>query len=100
MKFFEAAEAIEATIPYNEPPYWYYPVSQSRGAALYRAGRYAEARDAFMKALIAAPNNGWALWGLAKTHRRLGNRSEAIAAEVSFDKVWMGDRAWLRMDRL
>jgi len=100
VKLFEQAEAIEATVPYNEPPYWYYPVAQTRGAALYQAGRYADARDAFMKALIRAPNDGWALWGLAQTERKLGNRTEALATEKALDKVWMGDRSWLRMDRL
>ena len=98
--FYEQAEAIEATVPYSEPAYWYYPVAQSRGAALYQAGRYAEARDAFMKALFAAPNNGWALWGLAQAQRKLGNRAEALAAEKALDKAWLGERGWLRMDRL
>jgi tetratricopeptide (TPR) repeat protein len=98
--FYERAEAIEATIPYSEPAYWYYPIAQSRGAALYRAGRYREARDAFMKALFAAPDNGWALWGLAQTQRKLGNRVEALAAEKALDKAWLGERGWLRMDRL
>jgi tetratricopeptide (TPR) repeat protein len=97
---FAQAEAIEATVPYNEPPYWYYPVAQSRGAALFQAGRYDEARDAFMKALVKAPNNGWALWGLVRTQRMLGNRLEAVAAERALDRVWTGDRSWLRMERL
>jgi tetratricopeptide (TPR) repeat protein len=100
IKLFDEAEAIEATIPYNEPPYWYYPVAQSRGAALYQAGRFAEARDAFMKALVRAPNDGWALWGLAQTQRKIGNRAEALAAERAFERTWMGERGWLRMDRL
>jgi tetratricopeptide (TPR) repeat protein len=100
IKLFEEAEAIEATIPYNEPPYWYYPVAQSRGAALYQAGRFAEARDAFMIALVRAPNDGWALWGLAQTQRKIGHRAEALAAERAFERTWMGERGWLRMDRL
>ena len=29
----------EDTIPYMEPPYWYYPVRQSLGAALLKSGR-------------------------------------------------------------
>ncbi|MGX7953004.1 tetratricopeptide repeat protein [Tsuneonella sp. HG249] len=100
IELLEKAEAIEATIPYNEPPYWYYPVAQTRGGALYQAGRYAQAREAFMKALIRAPNDSWALWGLAQTERKLGNRAEAMATERAFEKVWMGDRSWLRMERL
>ena len=34
-----------------EPPYWYYPVRQSLGAALLAAGRVAEAEVAFRAAL-------------------------------------------------
>jgi tetratricopeptide (TPR) repeat protein len=100
VKLYEQAEAIEATVPYSEPAYWYYPVAQSRGAALYQAGRYGEARDAFMKALFAAPNNAWALWGLSQAQRKLGNRVEALAAEMAFARIWQGEREWLRMDRL
>jgi tetratricopeptide (TPR) repeat protein len=100
IRLFEKAETIEAMIPYNEPPYWYYPVAQSRGAALYQAGRFSEARDAFMKALVRAPNDGWALWGLARTQHRLGNRVDALAAERAFERTWIGDRGWLRMNRL
>lgn len=100
VKLFEQAEAIEATVPYSEPAYWYYPVAQSRGAALFEAGRYDEARGAFMRALIKAPNSGWALWGLARTQRKLGNGLEALAAERALEKVWAGDRSWLRMNRL
>ena len=100
VKFYEQAEAIEASVPYSEPAYWYYPVAQSRGAALYQAGRYAEARDAFMKALFAAPNNGWALWGLAQAQRKLDNPLEAKAAEQALAKAWQGEPGWLRMDRL
>lgn len=98
--FFEQAEAIERTIPYTEPPFWYYPIAQSRGAALYQAGRHREARDAFMKALAEAPNSGWALYGLEMTQRKLGNALEARATRAAFDRVWRGDRAWLRMNRL
>ncbi len=99
-RIFEQAEAIEATIPCNEPPYWYYPVAQSRGAALYAAGRYREAKAAFMKALIAAPNDGWALYGLEQTERKRGDRPAALATRKAFERVWRGDDSWLRMDRL
>lgn len=97
---YEAAEKIEATIPYNEPPYWYYPVAQSRGAALYRMGDYDGAVAAFRKALFVAPNNGWALYGLAKAEAKAGNRLEAAAAKAKLDEVWQGDRKWLDMKRL
>ncbi|MEP5938620.1 MAG: tetratricopeptide repeat protein [Erythrobacter sp.] len=97
---YEQAQAIEATIPYNEPPYWYYPISQSLGASLYRAGRYRDALGAFREALFKAPNNGWALYGLAKTERKLGNIREARAAEAALEAVWMGEAGWLDLERL
>ena len=71
-----------------------------RAEILVSTGRYDAARDAFMKALVAAPNNGWALWGLARAERRLGNRVAALAAERALERTWMGEDDWLRMDRL
>ena len=69
---YSSAKEIEATIPYSEPPYWYYPVAQSLGAALFKAGLYKEAQAAFRAALFKAPNNGWALYGLAQAEAKLG----------------------------
>jgi tetratricopeptide (TPR) repeat protein len=100
VRLYREAITIEDRIPYMEPPYWYYPVHQSLGAALYRAGQFAEARDAFMAALVRSPNNGWALYGLAKTERALGRKQQAAAARASLKRAWLGDPKWLRMDRL
>lgn len=100
VRLYREAAAVERKIPYMEPPYWYYPVHQSLGAALYRSGRYREARDAFRTALQQSPNNGWVLYGLAESERRLGHRVEAAAADMARRKAWSGNPAWLRMDRL
>lgn len=100
VRYFELAESIEATIPYSEPPFWYYPVAQSRGAALYKLGRHDEAIVAFRKALFEAPNNGWALYGLSKARAAAGHRLEARAAKSRLDEIWQGETAWLSMDRL
>jgi len=97
---FRAAVAVEDKIAYMEPPWWYYPVNQSLGAALYRAGKYDEARQAFMAALAKFPNNGWALYGLAASEQKLGRRAQAAAAMAALDRAWMGDPKWLRMERI
>ena len=97
---YRQAIAVEDRIPYMEPPYWYYPVSQSLGGALFRAGKYDEAREAFTAALAKYPNNGWALYGLASTERRLGRPAQAAAAQAALNRAWMGDAKWLRMERL
>lgn len=97
---YRKAQAIEGTIPYQEPPYWYYPVGQSLGAALLAGGKAAEARDAFHQALLVAPGNGWALWGLAQSEAALGHKLEARAAEAALGRAWLGDRRLLTLDRL
>ena len=90
-RLYREAIAIEDKITYMEPPWWYYPVHQSLGAALYRAGKYGEARDAFTKALAQSPNNGWVLYGLAESEQALGNRPQAAAARAALRKTWTGN---------
>jgi tetratricopeptide (TPR) repeat protein len=99
-RLYREGARIEQSIPYMEPPYWYYPVHQSLGATLYRSGRYREARDAFETALSQSPNNGWVLYGLSASERALGRRAEASMADAALKKAWSGDPSWLRMDRL
>ncbi len=97
---FREAAAIEARIPYQEPAYWYYPVRQSLGAALFLAGDYSEASQAFRAALVQTPNNGWILYGLSRSEAAQGHQLEAAAAKRAFSKAWLGDKSWLRMARL
>ena len=99
-RLYREAAVVEDAIPYMEPPFWYYPVRQSLGAALYRDGKHDEARDAFRAALAQYPGNAWALYGLTLTERKLGHKLEAAAAEQAFRRAWFGNSNWLRMDRL
>ena len=98
--FYRTAIALEGTLPYQEPSYWSYPVRQSLGAAQFLAGRYEEASRTFREALVQAPHNGWALYGLARSEEARGNRLEAAAARKAFARAWLGKRGWLRMERL
>ena len=98
--FYRQAIEIETGLPYQEPTYWYFPVRQSLGAALFKAKRYAEASDAFRAALMQSPNNGWALYGLGQSEAAQGRKLEAAAANRALSKAWLGNARWLRMDRL
>jgi tetratricopeptide (TPR) repeat protein len=100
VRHYREAAAAEARIPYTEPSWWYYPVNQSLGAALMRAGRPAEASEAFRQALIQTPNNGWALYGLAESETAQGHAMDAAAARRALNEVWLGDPAWLKLERL
>lgn len=97
---YRQAIAIEDRLNYYEPPWWYYPVRQSLGAALYRAGDMAGARQAFTEALAKTPNNGWALFGLAAAQTAAGDRLGAAATRAALSRAWMGNPAWLKIDRL
>jgi len=97
---FRQALSIEDRISYMEPPWWYFPVNQSLGAALYRAGNYGEAQQAFTAALAKYPGNGWARCGLAAAEQKLGRGAQAAAATAALNRAWMGDPKWLRMERL
>ena len=100
VKELELAVAIQDTLPYMEPPYWYYPVRQTLGAVLELKGEHQRARDAFRESLVKTPNNGWALYGLAQTYARQGLAKEARVVEQRLERAWLGDRAQLDLVRL
>jgi tetratricopeptide (TPR) repeat protein len=85
---FREAARIEDTGIYFEPPKWYYPVRHSLGAALMKAGRYAEAERVYREDLRRFPNNGWSLFGLAAALRAQGKESEAARVEAQFRTAW------------
>lgn len=98
-RFTEAA-ALQDTLPYTEPPYWYYPVRQSLGAALLKAGRLDEAEEQFRLALRRAPNNGWSHYGLAELAKARGDGDAVRRAEADLAKTWIGERHLLQLTNL
>ena len=62
--FVKAADA-ERALGYREPPNYIRPVGETRGDALMRAGRYADAKAAYEAALVERPNSGYPLFGIA-----------------------------------
>jgi hypothetical protein len=85
---FRQALAIEDKGLYFEPPKWYYPIRQSLGAALLKAGRNAEAEQVYRDDLKRFPENGWSLYGLAAALRAQGKSAEASAVEKRFATAW------------
>jgi tetratricopeptide (TPR) repeat protein len=96
---FQQAATIQDSLPYMEPPFWYYPVKQSLGAALLQAGKTEQAQRTFRQSLEEVPNNGWALYGLMQAQKAQG---DAAAAETRarLDATWLGDLAQLDLARL
>jgi len=84
----ERGVAAQDALPYMEPPYWYYPVRQSLGAALLKARRFTEAEAVFREDLLDLPRNGWGLFGLAESLRRQGKVGEAENVSREFEAAW------------
>ncbi|MFD2190837.1 hypothetical protein [Pistricoccus aurantiacus] len=95
----QEAIALEDSIAYMEPPYWYYPVRQTLAAVQLQDGRAQQAIATFQQALKKQPRNGWALWGLLQAQQQTGDAS-ARQTEREFRQVWLGDNASLALDRL
>ncbi len=90
IKAYQEAVDLQDALPYTEPPYWYYPVRQSLGAAQLRAGRLDAAEQTFRTSLARTPANGWALRGLVEVYRQRGDTAALAATQQRFDTTWLG----------
>lgn len=89
---FDRAVRLEDALVYNEPTDWAIPARHSLGAALLKAGRYAEAETVYWDDLEHNPENGWALHGLAQA---LDGQKKADQAQQVRERF---ARAWARAD--
>jgi tetratricopeptide (TPR) repeat protein len=83
-------EAIKAedVLKYDEPPGWILPVRHSLGATLLNAGRFGAAEEVYREDLKRLPENGWSLFGLARSLKLQNKGAEADEVEKRFKKVW------------
>lgn len=100
IELWKKAAEIEDTIPYMEPPYWYYPVRQSLGAALLKTGHPDEAEKEFNAALERSRGSAWALYGLQQAAKAKGDAATESKAAEQFSKAWQGDASFLNLGRL
>ncbi len=84
----DRAVRMEDSLLYNEPPDWYFPVRHVLGAVLLEAGRPAEAEVVYWEDLRRNPDNGYALFGLAKALKARGDDSTRAEIERRFALAW------------
>ncbi|NVJ99387.1 MAG: hypothetical protein HWE25_14630 [Alphaproteobacteria bacterium] len=84
---FTEAVKVQDSMGYTEPPFWYYAAEQSLGAALFEAGRYDAAADAFMASLVRHPNSAWSLYGLMRVQEAMGQAGDAAATQALLEKA-------------
>ena len=88
VRVLREAVAIEDALPYSEPPVWHQPLRQVLGAVLLEAGRPAEAETVYREDLTAFRENGWSLFGLARSLDAQGRHAEAVEATRRFETAW------------
>jgi tetratricopeptide (TPR) repeat protein len=98
----ELRQAVEmkAAIPYTEPPYIYYPIRRTLGAAYLMNGQAAVAEMEFLQVLIESPNDAYAYWGLSEARRARGDRRGANAARQMFNAAFLGRRNQMYLQAL
>lgn len=87
---WERAVEMQDALVYDEPPAWYYPVRESLGAALVRAGDAAGAEVTFHEGLRRSPNNGRMLFGLLESLKAQGKTDALREVQREFDRAWAG----------
>jgi hypothetical protein len=84
------AVELQDALVYDEPPAWYYPVRESLGAALLRAGNAADAEQVFREGVRRSPRNGRMLFGLVESLKAQGKPVDSVQKEY--------DAAWVKAD--
>ena len=85
------AAACQASWPYDEPPDFHLPVRQCQGQLELDQGEFEAAYSSFQADLSNYPNNGWSLWGLAETLKRLPpspTRPSLTSVQARLQQAW------------
>jgi len=92
------AVAAQDALKYDEPPDWFYPVRESLGAALMRAGRFEEGERVFRDDLDRNPRNGRSLFGLWQALQAQKKDSAAAIVEKQYEAAWAHADVVLRLN--
>ena len=94
------AVEMQDALVYDEPPAWYYPLRESLGAALVRAGRAAEGEAILREGVKRSPRNGRMLFGLMESLRAQGKTDDAEWVGKEFEAAWSRADIKLRLEDL
>ena len=83
-----AGIALQDSLPYAEPPPFYFPLRQALGVVLLESGRAADAEVVYREDLRQYPRNGWSLLGLSQSLAKQGEYGPAQYARKGFQNAW------------
>jgi tetratricopeptide (TPR) repeat protein len=85
---FSDAAREEKALGYREPPNYIRPVGETEGAAMMTAGDWAQAKDAYKRAVLERPKSGFALYGIAMCTENSGDGEAAAKEYKEFLAAW------------
>ena len=91
---------LQDQLVYDEPPPFYYPLRESLGGSLLRAGRAPEAETVFREGLLKSPRNGRLLFGLRESLRSQIKTDSAALVNEEFNAAWQFADAELHLSGL
>ena len=95
---WQRAVELQDALVYAEPPAWYYPVRESLGAALLRAGKTADAEAVFREGLRRSPRNGRILFGLAEALKAQKKTEAAAWVDREYREAWKHADVAIRLE--
>ena len=100
IRMLQEAVAVQDGLNYGEPPDWFFPVRESLGAVLLRAGKPDEAEKVFRADLDKNPRNPRSLFGLKQSLDAQKRSYEAGFVQKQFDAAWKGADTKLTAEEL
>jgi tetratricopeptide (TPR) repeat protein len=94
---WEQAVSLQDALSYDEPPPWFYPVRESLGGALLRAGQADRAEEVFREGLRRSPRNGRLLFGLMESLKAQNKTYAAELVRREFESAWKSADVTLRL---
>ncbi len=85
---FEEAIRYEDELLYDEPPAWYHPIRQELAGVHLAMGHAPVAEKLYREDLVHFPNNGWSLYGLARSLEAQKKTGEAAKVDAQYRKWW------------
>ncbi len=99
IQYLLKAVDVQDQMNFDDLPDWYYPVRESLGAALLRAGLPRQAEEIFRQDLVRNPQNPRSLFGLWKVLEAEKKWQESALIRQSFERVWKGDKDELQLSQ-
>ena len=78
----------EDKLLYDEPPAWYHPIRQELAGVHLATGHAKVAEKLYREDLVHNPNNGWSLYGLARSLEAQKKTAEAAKVDAQYRKIW------------